>query len=215
MNMMPHNTPALRWLRAAARPCEWNRSDADLVLNAGGLLAAGWGYAASAAALRAATAAPHPATDGLWLMDTRSGSARLLVSLQQLFQATFSGAVLLGACESGQERCACITAGLLSDPCCRMFSNCSGIASKQRRNPTHTGKFSWHKDSVTGLPYHTAVQRGGKASAMCLAWISAAVFSRDGDSLAFTYKVGHCPNERTPTLTFVYTVDIDGKRMWR
>lgn len=52
---------------------------------------AGWGYAASAVALQAATAAKHPADDGLWLMDTQSGTALLLVSLQALFQATFSG----------------------------------------------------------------------------------------------------------------------------
>ncbi len=43
-------------------------------------------------ALQAATAAPHPADDGLWLMDTRSGASRLLVSLRQLFDVTFLGA---------------------------------------------------------------------------------------------------------------------------
>ena len=54
--------------------------------------AAGWGYAGGVAALRAATAVKHPADDGLWLIDTQSGASRLLVSLQALFQATFSGA---------------------------------------------------------------------------------------------------------------------------
>jgi hypothetical protein len=58
----------------------------------GACCAAGWGYAGGVAALRAATAVKHPTDDGLWLIDTQSGASRLLVSLQALFQATFSGA---------------------------------------------------------------------------------------------------------------------------
>jgi hypothetical protein len=61
--------------------------------------AAGWGYAGGVAALRAATAVKHPADDGLWLIDTQSGASRLLVSLQALFQATFSGAQPRAACD--------------------------------------------------------------------------------------------------------------------
>ena len=55
---------------------------------------AGWGYVASAAALRAATEQGHPSGDGLWLVDTRTGASHLLVSLAQLFAATFTGAFL-------------------------------------------------------------------------------------------------------------------------
>lgn len=77
------------------------------------------------------------------------------------------------------------------------------------------GKFSWDKDTATGLHYHTKVQRGGKAAASCLGWVSSAVFSRDGESVAFLYRVGRCASERHPRLSFLYTIDIDGKHLWR
>jgi hypothetical protein len=77
------------------------------------------------------------------------------------------------------------------------------------------GKFSWQKDTASGLPYRTAVQRGGKSFAHCLGWVSSAVFSRDGESVAFHYRVARCAADKLPPLSFVYTIGIDGKHLWR
>lgn len=59
------------------------------------------------------------------------------------------------------------------------------------------------------------MQRGGKAAANCMGWVSSAVFSRDGESVAFRYRVGRCAGDKSPPLSFVYTVDIDGRQLWR
>jgi hypothetical protein len=54
-------------------------------------LGAGVGYGVSAPAAHAAAAEPHPKGDGLWLMNTTTGDAKLLLSLQSLYVATFDG----------------------------------------------------------------------------------------------------------------------------
>ena len=60
------------------------------------------------------------------------------------------------------------------------------------------------------------VRRGGEAYRGCLGWVSAATFSRDGASLAVRYRVGRCRDPRAaPPLSFVYTVDVSGRNLWR
>lgn len=59
------------------------------------LYSAGYGYAASEAAVGAATAAGHPPDEGLWLLDSATGASRLLLSLKQLYTVTFEGACAL------------------------------------------------------------------------------------------------------------------------
>lgn len=49
----------------------------------------------------------------------------------------------------------------------------------------------------------------------CLGWVSSAVFSRDGESVAFHYRVARCAADKLPPLSFVYTIGIDGKNLWR
>ena len=58
----------------------------------GGPAPTGFGYAATPAALNLAIRAGHPPDEGLWLQDTSTGASRLLLSLKQLFTATFEGA---------------------------------------------------------------------------------------------------------------------------
>lgn len=53
--------------------------------------AAGFGYAASPVALQAAVAMLHPTRDGLWIVDTNTGSGKLLLSLKALYTATIEG----------------------------------------------------------------------------------------------------------------------------
>ena len=60
---------------------------------------AGIGLNASAATLEAAAAVKLPDDDGLWLMDTETGSTSLLVSLQQIHRALHQG-VLSGRKDS-------------------------------------------------------------------------------------------------------------------
>lgn len=60
------------------------------------------------------------------------------------------------------------------------------------------------------------VRRGGEAYRGCLGWVSAATFARDGASLAVRYRVGRCRDPRAaPPLSFVYTVDVSGRNLWR
>ncbi len=60
---------------------------------------AGIGLNASAATFEAAAAVKLPDDDGLWLMDTETGSTSLLVSLQQIHSALHQG-VLSGRKDS-------------------------------------------------------------------------------------------------------------------
>ena len=78
----------------------------------------------------------------------------------------------------------------------------------------HIGKFSGQADPITRLPYAAMRSRGGQ---QCIGWVDKPLFSRDGASLVFVYRVGRC-KAAGPTWesgSYLFTVSVDGTGLWR
>ena len=96
--------------------------------------------------------------------------------------------------------------------CCRA----THVSVWLQHHVSSAGKYSGKADPATRLEY--AAVRSRTAHEQCIGWVDGPMFSRDGASLVFTYRVGRCKaagGSSWESSSYLFTVGADGSGLWR